>query len=213
MSHPNAYVYVDGFNLYYGAVKGTPYKWLDLAALSRFAFPRYFIDRIHYFTARVGRLRGDTDPSKPQRQQVYLRALGTIPNLDIHYGRFLLTKTRMALVDPPPGGPRTAEVFKTEEKGSDVNLASYLLLDAFDGRFDVAIVVSNDSDLSEPIRIVRERFDRPVIVLSPYRTVSYELRGVATYFRTIRRGWLEASQFPDVLRDEHGVISKPEEWR
>ncbi len=126
VSHPNAYVYVDGFNLYYGAVKGTPYKWLDLAALSRFAFPRYFIDRIHYFTARVGRPRGGADPSKPQRQQVYLRALGTIPNLDIHYGRFLLTKTRMALVDPPPGGPRTAEVFKTEEKGSDVNLASYL---------------------------------------------------------------------------------------
>ncbi len=160
----------------------------------------------------MGRLRGGADPSKPQRQQAYLRALETIPNLDIHYGRFLLTTTRMALVDPPVGGPRTPQVFKTEEKGSDVNLASYLLLDAFDSRFDVAIVVSNDSDLSEPIRIVRERFDRPVVIFSPYQTVSYELRGVASYRKVVRRSLLAASQFPDVLHDEHGAIFRPEEW-
>jgi hypothetical protein len=88
---------------------------------------------IRYFTARVRPL--PNDPHAPQRQQVYLRALQTIPHLSIHYGMFLKNKKRMALVNPPPN---TAEVWSTEEKGSDVNLASHLLLDGFQGKYDLA---------------------------------------------------------------------------
>ena len=68
------FVYVDGFNLYYGALKGRSWKWLDLPALfAKVLQPQHDILTVKYFTARVSGTR--TDPSKPQRQDVYLRAL------------------------------------------------------------------------------------------------------------------------------------------
>ena len=86
-------VYVDGFNLYYRALKGTQYKWLDLKALAEHCLePKNEITLLKYFTARVS---GQRDPDQPRRQQIYLKALQTIPGLSIHLGRFLAkTKTR-----------------------------------------------------------------------------------------------------------------------
>src|SRR5437899_1255453 len=98
-------VYVDAFNLYYGSLKGTPYRWLDLGALCARLLPKDQINRIRYFTATVS-ARPD-NPNAPQRQQVYLRALETIPDLSIHYGHYLSHVTRMPLANPPRSGPRT----------------------------------------------------------------------------------------------------------
>jgi len=81
------WIYIDGFNLYYGAVKGTPYKWLNLRRMCELLLPGYSIERIKYFTARVSARNGD--PHKPARQQIYLRALATLPDLDFVYGTFL----------------------------------------------------------------------------------------------------------------------------
>ncbi|MGH7655720.1 MAG: hypothetical protein ACREN6_13760 [Gemmatimonadaceae bacterium] len=78
---PKTCVYVDGFNLYYRALRGTPFRWLDLAALCRLMLPSLHIDRIHYFTARVA--RKTLDSGQPVRQQTYLRALGTLPSVRI----------------------------------------------------------------------------------------------------------------------------------
>jgi hypothetical protein len=72
-------VYVDGFNLYYGCLRGTPHKWLDLDALCRRLFPRDRINRIRYFTAIVSARPGD--PQQPRRQQAYLRASPSEPTL------------------------------------------------------------------------------------------------------------------------------------
>jgi hypothetical protein len=66
-------VYIDGFNLYYGCLKGTPHKWLDLDALCRRLLPKHRIGRIRYFTAIVS--ARPNDPSGPDRQRIYLRAL------------------------------------------------------------------------------------------------------------------------------------------
>ena len=118
-------VYVDAFNLYYGCLKGTSYRWLDLDAFCRQLLPRDRIHRIRYFTALVSGRPGDVQ--QPQRQQTYLRALRTIPHLSIHLGHYLSHPVRMPLARPPSVGPQTVEVLRTEEKGSDVNLASYLL--------------------------------------------------------------------------------------
>ena len=84
-----------------------------------------------------------------------MRALSTIPNLTIHFGSFLSHPKMMHLAHPAPGGPQTIEVIRTDEKGSDVNLASYLLVDGFERDYDIAVVVSNDSDLATPIQLVR----------------------------------------------------------
>jgi hypothetical protein len=128
---PRTYVYIDGFNLYYGAVKGTSFKWLNVRRLCELLLPDSRIDKVKYFTARVSARKDD--PDKPTRQQMYLRALRTLPDLEIIYGSFLSHDVQMPLADPVPGGPRFAKVIKTEEKGSDVNIAAQLINDAFRG--------------------------------------------------------------------------------
>ena len=97
-------VYIDGFNLYYGCLKGTPYKWLDPAALARRLLPADTIKRIRYFTAKVQ--SRDNDPGSPQRQDTYLRALATLPGLSVHLGHFLTSRTRMRLARPGSVGGR-----------------------------------------------------------------------------------------------------------
>jgi len=80
-------VYVDGFNLYYGCIRGTPFKWLNIGALAALLLPKNDIVGIKYFTARITARPGD--PDQPVRQDTYLRALRTVPNLSIHFGHFL----------------------------------------------------------------------------------------------------------------------------
>lgn len=205
-------VYVDGFNLYYRAVKGTAYKWLDLAALARDALrPTNNIVKIRYFTAMVS---GKRDPEMPQRQQTYLRALKSIPTVEIHKGRFLVTRKWAALADPPPHMfrpvPATVSLEKTEEKGSDVNLASWLVRDAFKNEFDVAVVVSNDTDLVEPIRMVTQEVGKPVGLLCPTTAPARSLATVATFCRFLTPGRLAAAQFPDHIAGT--TIRRPDAW-
>ena len=140
-------VYIDGLNLYYGAIRGTPYKWLDVGKLCSRVLPPYAsLNRIRYFTAVV-KSRPD-DPHAPVRQATHFRALGTIPNLTIHEGQFRSNERLVRLVHPIEGLGRTtikrALVQKDEEKGSDVNLASWLLIDGFRRDFQSALVISND---------------------------------------------------------------------
>lgn len=205
------YVYVDGFNLYYGAVKGTPYKWLNIQQLCQFLLPKNQILKIKYFTALVSARPGD--PDQPNRQQVFVRALETIPGLEIIYGHFLEHPRSMVLASSIPGKPQYVTVLKTEEKGSDVNLAAHLINDGYKGAYQVAILITNDSDLVEPIKIVRNELHLPVGVLNPNPIQpSHELRKFASFVKPIRKGVLAASQFPDTLYDKNGVIKKPLTW-
>jgi hypothetical protein len=122
-------VYIDAFNLYYGAVKGTPYKWLDLSQMCAHLLPGHNITAIKYFTARV--VARQNDPDQPLRQQIYIRAIETLPNVTVIYGHFLNTRRRLPLVNQSHSSPSFVEVVHTEEKGSDVNLASHLLYHIF----------------------------------------------------------------------------------
>lgn len=209
-SSMKTYVYIDAFNLYFGCVKNTPYKWLDLSKLCAILLPQHQIDRIKYFTAHVKAL--PSSPDAPLRQQVYLRALQTLTNLEIIYGHFLSHSVRMPLAHPVVGQPRTVEVLKTEEKGSDVNLAVQLLHDAYRNRYESAVVISGDSDLLAAVQIVKNELGKPVGVLNPQKRPSRMLQQHATFYKHIRPGVLAASQFPTVLTDEHGTFNKPSEW-
>lgn len=207
------HAYVDAFNLYYGSLKGTGYKWLNLAQFLALSFPANQINHIHYFTARV--VARPNDPTQPIRQQTLLRALETIPNLTIHYGMFLEKPVCMKLRNPPPNGPDKAWVLKSEEKGSDVNMACQMLVDAFDDAYEAAIVVTNDSDLVQPIQIVRRKFNKKVVALLPCcngRPKSVQLQTVASIARKVDPAHLAASQFPNQLGDANGVFHKPAGW-
>jgi hypothetical protein len=102
----------------------------------------------------------------------------------------------------------------TEEKGSDVNLASYLLLDAFDQDCEAAVIISNDSDLAFPVETVRVRFGLHVTVFNPHPGPSTaKLQQAATQWRRLRPGTLQHCQFPDPVYDSLGrPIHKPPKW-
>ena len=104
------------------------------------------------------------------------------------------------------------QVIKTEEKGSDVNLATHLLTDAFDNAFECAVVISGDSDLKTPIRVVADRFHKTVGVLNPQKIPCKALQSTARFYKHIREAALQASQSPPVMTDEQGDFHKPSAW-
>jgi hypothetical protein len=205
-------VYIDGFNLYYGCLKGTPFKWLNPYALSVALLPRNEVELVRYFTAKVS--ARPNDPDQPTRQQAYLRALATVPEISVHFGHFLTHAVTMPDAAAwARGQHRPVRVIKTEEKGSDVNLATYLLMDAFDDAFDMAVIVSNDSDLKEPIGLVRRRFGKGIGILNPQPKVSRALQPLAHFIKPIRPWALRNAQFSTTMSDAIGVFHKPGRWR
>lgn len=215
-------MYIDGFNLYYGALKGTDEKWLDIEAWSAKLLPGYSIDRVVYCTARV--TSRPSDPDSHVRQDAYLRALGTLSTVEVLEGIFKVTNPRMHRVPLPTcdccGGHRqacaccyddTVSVIKTEEKGSDVNLAVQLVADGFQNHYETALVVSNDSDIQPAVDIVRTQLGKIVIVADPRNRPHPALLGDER--RKIRRPALEQAQLPDAVIDSSGrTIARPTKW-
>lgn len=181
-------VYIDGYNLYYGARRicgrSTPgWRWLDVRALataiidqqSTWTEPK--VSRLVYCTARIS---GASNADGQREQDVYLRALTRTGSADeIALGKYvsriataplatadqkgrpvITTSTWPIMVQDAAGADVQDATFmvsvaRREEKGSDVNVASHLLIDALGGKIDAAVVISNDSDLAFPIRHAR----------------------------------------------------------
>ena len=205
-------LYIDGFNLYYRALKDTPFRWLDLRKLAETLFPQDTVHRVCYFTARL-----DARPSNPgqaQRQLIYLRALATLAGFDIYYGAFRSGVKRRPLAEPMPGLPTHVLVRDSEEKGSDVNLATRLLVDGFKEEYEQAVVVSNDADFAGAMRYVRDDLGLRVTLVNPDpRNASpRELAEAATYVKRLWKSHLRRSQLPSTLADEVGSITKPAGW-
>lgn len=87
---PTAIIYVDAFNLYYGALKGTEFKWLDLEKLFDRLLPGYNVTKIYYFTARLRQIANPRDPDAPLRQKTYLNALTTLKRVNVVFGNFMV---------------------------------------------------------------------------------------------------------------------------
>lgn len=214
-ARPRTRVYVDGFNFYYAAFRRggfAAYKWLNLVRFCAVALPHNDVKMVRLFTARLDPSRGRE--GQRLRQDVYLDALGTLPDLQIHFGEFVEHRRLLRRVDPGLGETLFAEVWVPEEKGSDVSLASHLLLDAFRDACDVAVVVSNDADLLEPVRMVREELGKTVGVL---RVEGGQRRcifsGRVDFIRTVRRGHFLRAQLPLHVTAARGrTIEKPPEW-
>ena len=209
------YIYIDGFNFYYGAVKDTQYKWLNFKKLfESLLAPSHQILSIKYFTAIV---TGKIDPDQPIRQKTFIRALKKfIPEISVYYGKFLSHNVFKPLaypIDQNTFGKKIkfANVIKTEEKGSDVNIAVHLLNDAWLDHYDCAVIVSNDSDLAESLRLVKEQHKKKIGLITPGNThPSRELLKYADFTKRIRKGILGASQLPDPIPGTK--IHKPKVW-
>jgi uncharacterized LabA/DUF88 family protein len=208
MSSLRTNIYIDGFNLYYGKLKGTPYKWINLKEMchSNLDSNKNSIQKIKYFTALVK--PRPSNPDQNIRQQAYIRALTTIPEIEIIYGHFLSHEVTMPLAD----GSGVVKVIKTEEKRSDVNIAVHLLHDAYKNDYDCAVLVSNDSDLTEPLRIINKELGKVVGILNPQKTQSMELAKYAHFIKKIQTWTLKNSLFPNQLQDSKGIITRPNKW-
>lgn len=225
----NIIVYVDGFNLYYCSLKRTKYKWLNLMMLSQNLFPKDNIIGIKYYTARVS---NKVSLTAPRDQQVYFNALNSIPNLDIVYGNFQQSEKIMHLATPLylypqpqyklQPTPSSARVVKFEEKGSDVNLGVQLVRDAFQGKFERAVVITNDSDLKSAIEIVTQEVNLPVTLVSPYmfktkpnvitHPKNTSLKLVSTDTILLQPNHVANSQFLDSFSHNGKLITKPVGW-
>lgn len=203
-------VYVDGFNLYYGEMKNSPWKWLDPAELFRNTLgAENDVIKVKYFTARVQPT--PKDPDVNNRQDTYIRAVQAhSPLVEFHFGHFLRHQISMEHANPPPS---TVQVWKNEEKGSDVNLALHVLNDAWLNAYDCAVIVSNDSDLAESLRFVKEQHKKLIGLITPgapKRKTSQQLHQYADFVKPIRTWALEKSQLPNPIPNVN--IHKPASW-
>jgi uncharacterized LabA/DUF88 family protein len=210
--------YVDGFSVYYACYRGITktahahLKWLDYRALFESMFPEDDVVAVRIFTAIAPNPPDDLGQS--MRHDVYRRALMTRPGIQVHTGRFQKAKREGVLAHPPAGIDPRQIVYVYQEKQSDVSLASHLIMDAVDDRFDRAVLFTNDSDFLTPIQLVRERFQREVYVLSPDSELNKQLKKAATAGWVLDRGLLFKCQLPEVVVDaEEREIRVPERWR
>lgn len=205
-------VYVDGFNLYYGALKKSNYKWLDLRKLFyKLLGQQNDIIEIKYFTARIS--SRDNDPDAPLRQSGYLKALETYaPGISIYYGHYLTNLTKAKVHNPAEGSPKIVTIIKTEEKGSDVNMALHILNDAWLDKYDCAVLVSNDSDIAEALRMVKVERNKKIGLMIPGhdRQPSKMLMKYKDFMKVIRSSVLADSQLPNPIPGTN--IYKPASW-
>lgn len=200
--------YIDGFNLYFGLRESgwRKYYWLDLVKLVQSLLkPDQALVKTHYFTARI-RVSGNNS-SDARRQSTYLDALATLPALTIHEGHYLQKQVQCH---------RCGSIWSTfEEKMTDVNIAAQLLVDAFDNRYDTALIVSGDSDLTTPVQRVRERFpDKRVVIALPPKRHSQQLTKAASGAFTIGEARIRKSQLPEQVVTAAGyVLKRPDYWR
>jgi uncharacterized LabA/DUF88 family protein len=214
-------LYVDGFNFYYGCFRyqrnrcAPADKWIDWRLLAeRIAGADSTIHKIHYFIANVH--RSSRDPEQNVRQGRYLQAIGSTPGVEIHLGKHIpVTRTGMLLRPRPQeiglDSHDTVTIRTFEEKGSDVNLAVHLVNDAWSQEIERAIVLSNDTDLIDAIRIARRHIR--VDVVSPQDSLAKELRKVAAYSWCFDPVVLRECRMtiPKVTRDGYEVFP-PASW-
>ena len=198
------FAYIDGFNLYHGMLDARLHnaRWLDLQAMcAALPRPHQRLDLVRYFTARFR-----NDPEAARDQQVYLDALLARGGVEIEFGYFVATSVECRRC----GFVRS----KYEEKRTDVNMAVRLLEDAFDDRFDLAIVVTADSDLVAPIEAVRRRFgDKRVMAVFPPRRRSAQLRRAADAAYHLSGPVIRSSRLPDPVMEPSGVeLRAPRGW-
>lgn len=200
-------VYVDGFNLYFGlrSKSWRKYYWLDLVALaSSLLKPYQTLSGVQYFTSRI-RTNG-RNVADMQRQTTYLEALGTLPQLQLFFGHYLEKQKQCRQCG--------ATWMDYEEKMTDVNIAVQLLTDAFSDQYDTALLISGDSDLTTPIKMLRTQFPtKKVIVVFPPDRQSFELKKVANATFTIGEAKLRQSQLPpQVQRADGFILQRPVHW-
>ncbi len=216
-------VYIDGFNLYFGSLKNTSWKWLDISALAtrlcKEQNPQAELVGIKYFTADIKAKLSKRGEASCKAQQDYLLALKThSPIIEIIKGKYFITRGTYHPYADPVDFDRKHDVWKSEEKHTDVNIALHMLCDAIDKSCEQLVLFSNDSDISPAVRITKERNPGIKIgIVTPVRNSdrkpSADLHEYSDWLRHgIKTDELTKCQLPDKVLTRKRVIKKPEHW-
>lgn len=197
-------IYIDGFNLYFGLreKKWKNFYWLNIQKLGENILTKeQTLIEVKYFTSRIS-----FPPDKVKRQGTFIEALETLTNIKIYYGNYQSNKSvckKCGFTSMIPS-----------EKMTDVNIAVELLSDAYENKFDTAILISADSDLIAPINTVHRLFeDKKIIVAFPPARHSFALKESASASFTIGRKKLADSLFPEEVKKNDGyILKRPERW-
>jgi hypothetical protein len=197
--------YIDGFNLFHGLkeMRWKRFYWLDVTALAQtLVSDIQVLTKVKYFTSRV-----TTDPHEQKRQNTYLEALETRKNLEIQYGKFTSDQWHCFRCD--------ARYPIYHEKQTDVNIATALLIDAQEDRFDDAVLITADSDLVGPVRYITQHYtDKRVIVAFPPGRHTADLEPpIATKTVHLQKPEFAQSQLPTEVTSRAGFkLTKPLSW-
>lgn len=212
-------VYIDGYNLYYGLLKGTPWKWLDLVSFAkRLLNPDHEIIAVKYFSAPVK--THPFDPAALDRQKIYLQALSANPLIKTTLGFYSKNNTLMPYADERCGSCDIVRdgfvpVKKLEEKRSDVNIAVEMLLDAVRTDTESFVLITGDSDQVGAIEALRYELGKSVLVFNPHEGLSQHLKRAASFYKNIPRDLPAQCQLPaEINIGTRGVmVRRPDAWR
>ena len=199
--------YIDGFNLYFGLKAGGSrrFYWLDIHRLSqRLLKPNQTLQAVKYFTSRIS--ASAHDPGKERRQSAYLEAITTLPRTSCYFGHFLEKDVQCLFCKK--------KWKRHEEKMTDVNIAVEMLTDAQQNLFDVALLLSADSDLSGPVEHIRRLYPaKRVIAIFPPNRTSGKLRSIANASFQLGEALIRQSLLPDpVIKPDGFAIARPATW-
>jgi uncharacterized LabA/DUF88 family protein len=196
-------VYIDGFNLYFGMREAglDNCRWLNLEKMvSKLLQPNQILKEIKYFTSRVS-----NNPDKQKRQSTYIDALEST-KIKILYGNYQ---------DGSEECRRCGHIWRTaKEKMTDVNIATSMIVDAFNDLFDMALLISGDSDLVPPIKAVHTNFNKKRVVIAfPPKRHNASMALVAKGSLIIGKKTLIDSQFDSEIKSKTGyLLKKPVKW-
>jgi uncharacterized LabA/DUF88 family protein len=196
-------LYVDGFNLYFGLrTYGGKYKWLDLIELGKqLCKPDEQLGDVYYFTANI---IGD-DLGKVRRQKLYIEALREV-GVHVVLGKYLKKPHRC----------RNCKYkhITYEEKESDVNLATQVLLDACAENGDTFAIVSADSDLILPMLKVKTLYGKNVLPVFPPKRHSKEIKQRIGKHYVLGELLLKKCQLAEKVTKPDGyTIHRPNSWK
>lgn len=231
-------IYIDGYNFYYGCLRGTPYKWLDLLPLfENHILPSALLKdgdghirqsallpspSIKFFTAKIieSVARSTDSVSSQARYHTALRKLHD-GRIELIEGYYAVNKMKVKVVDAdepnrPPRECKEVQAWKVEEKQSDVNLALQVYHDAITGQIDHAVIVTNDTDIAPALAMIRAHTQVLMGVVVPTidhtRPPNTDLVKLAHWTRRhINSSELAACQLPRVIPGKRPTI-KPDSW-
>ncbi|MCI0532138.1 MAG: NYN domain-containing protein [candidate division Zixibacteria bacterium] len=198
--------YIDGFNLYYGLKSKNfrRYYWLNLQALAKNLLkPHQKLMACKYFTARIS-----GPPAKAKRQTTYIEALETLGMVEIFYGKYF--------VKPIICNKCKYTNYIPEEKMTDVNIATEMIVDAFRSSYDTAMLISADSDLSHSVSSISKLFpEKRIVVCFPPGRSSFALSNACSGRSfVIGRRTLAKSVLTDIVTKDNAVqLKRPENWK